>query len=263
MTLTPRLTNLVTTKNMASEEWFESWFDSPLYEQLYASRDDTEAAHLVDWIAGMIPPEQYPDVLDMGCGRGRHSVLLAEHGYSVTGVDLSPRAIKIAQKRAEDHKLENVRFEIGDMRSFRSAPFDLVCNLFTSFGYFEREEDNRKVIQNMSRLIRDDGFLVFDYLNAVTVQQNLVPEEDVTVGEMQCRITREVEGDTIVKTIFFNHGEEGREKRYQERVKLYGESWFRDAFDSSGLTITEVRGDYTGTRFDPDRSSRLLILARR
>ena len=148
------------------------------------------------------------------------------------------------------------------MRSYHGDPYDMVCNLFTSFGYFEKDKDNRNVIENMSNQLQGNGVLVLDYLNAVKVRRNIVPVENVTVGDMRCHITRAIEGDTIVKTIYFNHIESG-EVRYQERVKLYGEEWFREVFGSAGLKVSEYLGDYSGTRFIPEYSPRLLIVAGR
>jgi 2-polyprenyl-3-methyl-5-hydroxy-6-metoxy-1,4-benzoquinol methylase len=80
-------------------EWFEEWFDSPLYEKLYSDRDDEEAELMADLITGLINPVTSPALLDLACGRGRHSLQLAARGFRVTGVDLSERAIRIAREK--------------------------------------------------------------------------------------------------------------------------------------------------------------------
>jgi len=77
--------------------WFEEWFDSPLYEKLYANRNSDEAERLADLIEKEIPVKKYSTVLDLGCGRGRHSIALATRGYDVTGVDLSEEALAKAR----------------------------------------------------------------------------------------------------------------------------------------------------------------------
>lgn len=248
---------------MASDNWFESWFDSPLYEKLYAKRDDTEAALLVDRISRRLPPAQYPFVLDMGCGRGRHSVLLAQHGYRVTGVDLSETAIAKSRSIAMEEGISNISFETGDMRYWRGGPFDLVCNLFTSFGYFENDEDNRQVVQNLSSNLKPGGFLVLDYLNPEYVRHNLIPAEEIHIGDMQCQMTRSIEDDTIVKSISFESPDSGKQLNYQERVKLYNIGWFEHFFREHGLQLLEKQGDYNGKPFNPLNSSRMLLLAQK
>ena len=252
---------------MQTSRWFESWFDSPLYDQLYSYRDDKEAARLVSWIRHRFPPEKHPEVLDMGCGRGRHSLLLADEGYRVTGVDLSPLAISKALEKAQNGSLRKTKktssaaFEIGDMRTWRGGPFDLVCNLFTSFGYFDDDGDNALVLNNMVASIKNDGYLVMDYLNADYTKKHLVPHELLEVGSMQCEITRVIEKDTVIKTIHFRHQSSREHQNYQERVKLYDRSWFRDKFREAGLEDPQAAGDYDGSEYDPAGSSRLILYA--
>ncbi|MDG5767901.1 class I SAM-dependent methyltransferase [Balneolales bacterium ANBcel1] len=248
---------------MSSKAWYESWFDSPLYEKLYAARDDREAARLVNWIAGMFPPHQYLRALDIGCGRGRHSLMLAGHGYHVTGVDLSTRAISKARRKADAARLENLTFRVGDMRTFRNGPFQLVCNLFTSFGYFDDDADNLSVMRNMAANLAPGGVLVMDFLNPRFTVDNLVPREQTGIGELACDISRSIEGDMVVKTIAFS-GEHGHEEqRYQERVKLYGPEWFMERFRELKLEDIRFYGGYQGQEFDERSSQRQLMVARR
>ncbi len=279
---------------MRLNKWYQSWFNSPLYEKLYEHRSDSEAARLVTWIAGRFPGKTFPRVLDMGCGRGRHSILLAKEGYEVTGVDLSVKAITKAHENAEKAQIPEVNWQIGDMRTWRNGLFDLVCSLFTSFGYFEDEVENIRVIKNMAANIRPGGYLILDYLNAGHIRKNLVPEGTLAVENQICRITRAIEEDTVVKSMVFYPSESFEERapvngknpvpendsvdipgfgsneilesdtvfRYQERVKLYDKEWFFRVFKKFGLGDFVCYGDYDGGRYDPDESSRLLIVAR-
>ncbi len=248
---------------MNTEEWFETWFDSPLYEKLYAYRDETEAARLIAWIAENFPPQEFPDALDMGCGRGRHSVLLAGQGYRVTGVDLSRKAITKARQKILDAGLSNLFFQTGDMLTFRSGPFDLVCNLFTSFGYFDDDADNISAIRNMISNLRHGGFLVMDYLNPGYIQNNLIREEKKKVGELTCEITRKVEGDMVIKTITFRDQPGTSDQFFQERVKLYNREWFEEQFKNLGVKEYRFMGDYDGSPYDADASERMLMTAKR
>src|SRR6056297_542997 len=109
--------------------WFEEWFDSPLYEKLYSNRDEKDAASLADLIEEVIPVSAYRNVLDLGCGRGRHSITLAQRGYQVTGIDLSNKAIEKAKRIAGQKNLNNVKFFVRDMRDPLPKQFDAIVNL--------------------------------------------------------------------------------------------------------------------------------------
>ncbi len=248
---------------MVSETWFESWFDSPLYEKLYANRDDAEAAQLVSLIAAKLSPKDYPQVLDLGCGRGRHAFLLASKGYRVTGVDLSSRAIEKARRKVEEENIPGVVFETGDMRSWRSTPFDLVCNLFTSFGYFDDDDNNLRVINNMEANLKQKGYLVMDYLNPSYVREKLVPVETVTIGDMTCRISRHIENSMVVKTLSFLSTSNDHSVSYQERVKLYNLEWFESVFARHHMKITRLSGDYSGGGFHPQHSARMVMMVKK
>lgn len=250
---------------MSEPAWFESWFESPLYEALYAHRDDTEARRLADWIERQFPPGQYALVLDMACGRGRHSLGLASRGYEVTGVDLAERAVQVAREQARRAGL-HIRFEQGDIRTWKGGAFDLVCNLFTSFGYFDDDEANRGAVAAMAAHLKPGGWLVMDYLNPAQVRATLVPHEEFLLDDIACRITRSIDADTVQKRMEFRHTVSGRLQTFEERVKLYEASWFREAFEACGLGEVAFYGDYDGGPFVgelPGPSARQLMTARR
>ena len=249
-------------------DWFEAWFNSPLYEQLYANRDEQEAERLAKLILQELPPDRYNPVLDLGCGRGRHSITLAKRGYQVTGVDLSPRAVETARERAEEEGLDELtQFKVGDMRQPVGSNFQLIVNLFTTFGYFEDDEENIAVLQNVKNMLKPDGYFVFDYLNAVQVRNSITPEEkgtlDADKGTHQYHITRNIDiySRTVRKHITFQTSG-GEERTFTERVKLYDKSWFEKQLKQLGFTIENIFGDYDGEAFDETTSPRLLIFAR-
>ncbi|HKL03925.1 MAG TPA: methyltransferase domain-containing protein, partial [Cryomorphaceae bacterium] len=133
--------------------WFEEWFDSPLYEKLYSNRDEKDAASLAELIEEVIPVSDYRNILDLGCGRGRHSITLAQRGYQVTGIDLSKKAIQKAKRIARQKNLDNVEFFVRDMRAPLPKQFDAIVNLFTTFGYFLEDEENRRVLVNTQKML--------------------------------------------------------------------------------------------------------------
>ena len=237
----------------------QDWFDSPMYEALYAHRDDQEARQLSELIKHKFPPSRYPALLDLACGRGRHTLNLARLGYAMTGLDLSPRAISIAREKHASQHLE-ADFILGDMRDPLPRTFDGVVNLFTSFGYFDDDAMNRAVLRSIRSMLRPGGFLVLDYLNEHWVRKTLVPRETGTLPSCEYLIERWISGSMVMKKITTSRvGFPSKE--FNEQVKLYGEAWFTRELESLGFKISERVGGYDGSVFDPAGSPRLITMA--
>lgn len=240
--------------------WFEEWFDSPLYEKLYAYRDEKEAVKLANLVEAKIPREKFGTILDLGCGRGRHSHTFAERGYNVTGTDLSPKAIQKATNLAKQKEFSNVRFEVRDMRDPLPETFDAVLNLFTTFGYFLKDEENASVFDGVHSMLREKGRFLIDFLNAEKVEDGLVPEESGSYENLNYQIERFIEGGMVHKNIRFTGDGLKQPVEYQERVKLYGKEWFEKELQQRGFTIIETWGDYMGKPFSKETSPRLILL---
>lgn len=244
-------------------EWFEEWFDSPLYEKLYANRDDAEAKILADHLQKIIPANKYSNILDLGCGRGRHSINMALRGYHVTGVDLSETAINMARARSEKLGLD-IEFVIGDMRKPLKRKFDAIINLFTSFGYFEDEKENELILKAMSEMLHYESILIIDYMNAQYVMKHYVAHEKGKIGDVSYEITRFIEDDTINKKMIFQLDGDGSAKKkiFTERVKLYTSDWFEHKLSENKILITRIYGDYEFHTFDPLKSPRMILLGK-
>jgi len=242
-------------------DWFEEWFDSPLYEKLYANRDEMEAARLVELLEKTLPLDRCSKILDLGCGRGRHSINLCQKGYDVTGIDLSDEAIATAREKAAKEELEHIRFQVGDMRNPLPRTFDAIVNLFTTFGYFETDEENSKVLESVRKMLKPGGIFVLDYLNANKVRKSYVPSEEGEFQNIHYEIERYISDNSIHKDIEFSGNNIGSTKKYSERVKLYDFEWFKREMAVHNLVIDQVYGDYEGHDFDPNTSSRLLIIS--
>ncbi|MEX0648645.1 MAG: methyltransferase domain-containing protein [Balneolaceae bacterium] len=241
--------------------WFKEWFSSPLYEKLYASRNIDEAELLVNLIETEIPKLTYQDILDLGCGRGRHSISLAEKGYKVTGIDLSEEAIRTARKNAVERGFPEIDFRVRDMRNPLPRKFDAVVNLFTTFGYFLEDEENRRVLTGVASMLPGGGIFVIDYLNDQVARKELVPEEAGDYEKLHYHIRRKIKNGMIFKQITFNGDELKGSVQYEERVKLYNYKWFEQELTQRGFNIKKCYGDYTGSKFDEKTSRRLLLIA--
>lgn len=242
-------------------DWFEEWFDSPLYEKLYANRDEKEAAELIALLERTLSLRKCSKILDLGCGRGRHSIKLSKKGYQVTGIDLSEQAIATAREKAGALDIEGIRFEVRDMRDPLPETFDAVVNLFTTFGYFESDAENASVFDSVGKMLVPGGIFVLDYLNAARVRRAIRPFDEGAFHGIHYTIHRYIKNNAVFKEIEFSGGAIEGVKKYAERVKLYKRSWFEREMGKRNLAIDHTYGDYKGNDFDPEISDRLLIIS--
>ena len=235
-------------------DWFTSWFDTPFYHILYKDRDDTEAQLFMDNLTQYLNIPEGGTILDLACGKGRHSVYLNSLGYHVTGADLSENSIEYA-KQFENSSLH---FEVHNMCQPFGKQFDAVFNMFTSFGYFEDEADNLKTIQAITANLTSFGFGVIDFMNSEHVIENLVPEEVKIVDGIAFNLKRSVQDGYIVKDILFEV--DGKSYAYQERVRAFSLSDFENLFSEAGVYLLDVFGDYKLRKFDSKLSERLIMI---
>ncbi len=240
--------------------WYEDWFDRDEYELVYQERDDEDARRCVDLIEQVADLRPGADILDMGCGRGRHALELGRRGYKVRGIDLSAPSIEAARKLATEEDLNRVTFDVGDMRenTFDEC-FDGVVNLFTAFGYFEDDEDHQKVIDTFAGALRPGGSLVQDFLNAPYLCNRLVPGDAREEDGVHIEQRRWVEDGRINKEILLQKN--GDAQTFRESVRLFTLEDFAAMYSHAGLKLLETYGDYDGRPYDAD-SPRLILTAR-
>ncbi len=251
--------------------WFKDWFNTQQYLDLYKHRDDTDAKKIVKLLFKHLKLNKGSSVLDLACGNGRHSILFAEKGLNVTGFDLSPFLIKQAIKRKQKeykHFSPRLRFAIGDMKHlhFRNE-FELVVNLFSSFGYFDTDSENFSVIKGVSASLKKNGYFLFDFLNKDKLVKNIVPYDLKIIGKTAYLQIRHLENKFVVKNIFIiqnnSAGNPPKIHQYYEKIKLYSFNDFRKIFRKHSLKIIKLFGSYTGEPFDKKKSDRLIILAQK
>jgi SAM-dependent methyltransferase len=241
---------------MNNKEWFAEWFDSPYYHVLYKDRNHEEAANFISKLMAYLSPETQVQILDLACGKGRHSVYLNQLGYHVKGVDLSVQSIAYA-KQFENERLQ---FEVKDLRNLSfEQHFDIALNLFTSFGYFDSIEVNIEVLKGIHQSLQPKGKLLIDFFNAQKVIELLVPHELKTIDGIDFQITKKVENQSIIKDITFL--DKGQTYQYQEKVQALSYADFIKMLAASGFDIKQTWGDYQLNGFDENISQRLIILA--
>ena len=235
-------------------EWFSSWFDTPYYHKLYNNRDYNEAENFMSKLISHLNLANNSTILDLACGKGRHSIFLNKKGFIVKGVDLSAQSINYA-KQFENTKL---KFGVHDMRMNLNENFDAVFNLFTSFGYFEDDADDIDVLNTIKNSMKDDSVAVIDFMNAEKVVKNLVENEVQKRDKISFEINRYVKNNIIHKNIKFN--DDGNNYDFTEKVKAIKLNDFIKYFDTVGLKIKDTFGNYNLDAFDPQTSDRLIII---
>lgn len=234
--------------------WFETWFDSPYYHILYKDRNDTEAQLFMDNLTHYLNLPEEAKILDLACGKGRHAIYLNQLGYDVTGVDLSENSIKEASKSSNN----TLHFKVHDMRVQTDEKYDAVFNLFTSFGYFENEEDNFKTLAAVKNSLTEYGFAVIDFMNANYVIDNLVPEEVKSVDGIDFHIKRYVADGHIHKEIDFE--DKGQKFHFTEKVRALTLQDFEQMMEKADIYLLDIFGDYKLRKFYKNDSERLIMV---
>ncbi len=238
--------------------WYKDWFNSPYYPILYQHRNEQEARIFLDKLCTKVPLQKNTKILDVPCGRGRHSAYLAQNGYHVTGIDLSPESIAYAKENYKD--LPNLEFFLHDMRvPFREGYYDYVLNFFTSFGYFETEAENIACLQALANNLNENGKLIIDFFNTEKIVQTLPLQEQKVAQGITFFIKKELQGKFITKTIRFE--DKGESYCFQERVMAITLQDFRIYFQQLGLVPIQIYGNYLLEPYDESKPRIIWVLA--
>jgi ubiquinone/menaquinone biosynthesis C-methylase UbiE len=243
--------------------WYEQSFGSD-YMLVYKHRNYEDANKEVRKMIAWLKLQEGANVLDIGCGMGRHALALAEFGFAVTGIDLSPILLEEADRHDENGLVKWVQ---GDMRElpFEEGCFDATVNLFTSFGYFNAEEDNVNVLRHIRRVLSVGGSFLIDFLNPTFVEQTLVPHSERRDEECGALIeeVRSIRDGWVQKEITVSSPQSNEKPRqYLERVRLYDLGWFDKHLVACGLAMEQLYGNYNGSAYDPATSPRMIMAGR-
>ena len=238
--------------------WFTNWFDSPYYHTLYKNRDEKEAQVFIDNLIDYLQIPKGSKLIDIACGKGRHAKYFNKKGMDVVGVDLSQNSINTAKK--DENK--NLQFSVHDMReNYQENSFDVVTNLFTSYGYFENNKDEQKAINAMANNLKKEGILIIDFMNTKKVIANLVLNEQKMINNIQFDITRQVKDGFILKDIRIIEGKE--QQQFQEKVKAITLADYSEFITNAGLKIIDIFGNYKLDNFDEEISDRLILICKK
>jgi SAM-dependent methyltransferase len=226
---------------MNKRDWFEDWFDTHYYHLLYNHRNESEAKFFMNNLLDFIHLKKMGKILDAACGKGRHSIYLNSQGYDITGIDLSSKSIK------EASKFEN----------------DSVFNLFTSFGYFSREEENVTCLTNFFNALKPGGYFLFDFLNSGCVIANFNNHNKpqfIKKENIEFTIQKKIENNFIIKDIKIN--DHGKVLNFQEKVQLIKKDEISEWLTTIGFKIIAIKGNYELSDFAIN-SERLIVIAQK
>ena len=238
--------------------WYKKWFGNE-YLTVYAHRDEREAKQVITLLLENIKLKKHAKILDLCCGQGRHALLLARQGFSVFGIDLSRTLLEIA--KFKNPPQQNAHFIQADMRHIPvNNKFDVLMNLFTSFGYFHEDRDNQGVFHQFNHALKPDAYFLFDYLNKHSVLKNLETYHKDTIGPVIVEQERQIVGDRVVKKIILQNGKDTR--IFFESVRMYSPETILHMLRDAGLIPVKIYGSYTGSDFEIN-SSRFIVIGKK
>ncbi len=245
---------------MAFNEWYKEWFSTRYYDMLYYKRNETEAAAFIKRLMLYLNPVPGSFMLDVACGKGRHSRQLAGQGFDVTGIDLSEPAISGAIKSETDL----LHFFVHDMRlPFYINYFHYAFNFFTSFGYFKTRREHEDALRTIAQSVKPNGIFVIDYLNVHYAEDHFVLKEETIIDDIHFHITRSQDEEHFYKKIQIEHDAVLHKEIYTEKVAKFSLGDFTEMLAYQQMQVQQVFGDYNLGQYDVRKSPRMIIISKK
>ena len=225
-------------------DWWRTWF-GPVYLALYDPVLQERTPGEVDAIERLLEIRPPLRLLDLACGQGRHSIELARRGYQVTGVDQSRYLLDVAAQRAAMAGVAVHRVE-GDMR--RPPPevggYDVVVNLFTSFGYFADDADDLVVLRAVAGVLRPGGRFLLELLNGERIMRTFEEREWIPFGEATVLERRRLDRDRHRMEVDRTIVRDGHEEQTFHTLRLYSGRELAALAREAGFTHVELYGGW-------------------
>ena len=245
---------------MTNPAWYQTWFNSPFYHQLYFERNEEEARLFIDRLVQHLQPQPGSLVVDIACGQGRHSRMLNAHGLETTGVDLAPDNIALAQQAGPD----TIQFFTHDIRlPFWINYFDYALNLFTRFGYFRTRREHDDAMRTIAGSLKPGGIVVFDYLNHHFAEDHLVQNEVKEIGTTRYDIQRWHDETHFYKKITVTDPTLPDPFTVTEELAKFSLGDFTDMLGFQSLQVQKIFGDYQLNPYDIRQTPRLIVVAQK
>jgi SAM-dependent methyltransferase len=242
-----------------------NWWQKFLDQHYVKVSGDAEkrSSREVESIIRMLNLKPKARILDLCCGYGRHAIELAERGFRVTGYDLSDLFLRKAKETSRALGLK-VQFKKGDMRRLPfEGHFDAVVNMFTSFGYFDKESDDLKALKGVCKALKSKGLFLLDLKNREQLirgfqRRRWHPEKDFIMLEDNFfdLFTSRWES---TRTLLFG---DGKKKEYSFSLRLYSFAEILNLLKRAGFLLESVYGDFDFGQYSLD-SPRMILISRK
>lgn len=244
--------------------WWQTYFGD-LYLRLFATRATPEGTDQeVAGVLALLDPRPGARILDLGCGQGRHAVILARLGYRVAGLDRSPLLLGRAQETARE-ATGQAAWVLGDMRSLPFAPrFDACLSMCTSFGYFDDEAENEEVLRQIHGVLRPGGALFLDLSNRDRRTQEGDLDFTTSHRHGEATVLEETHFDPATgrSTTTYTWLEGGQAESITHSVRSYTAPEISAMLWRAGLEPLALYGDVDGSSYTAE-SKRLIVVARK
>lgn len=253
--------------NWVGESKYMSWYEhafSQNYLDVYAHRTNEQAIAEVEFANHQLQFKKDQIILDLCCGAGRHSFVIAPKVKTVVGFDLSLDLLQHAVKENLSNKCMNIYWQKGDSRDLNFYnSFDAVVCFFNSYGYFEDENENIKVIRNVYNALKPKGKLLFDIMNKPFIVNNLKPQTEKSINQFIVQELRKISesGLRVEKEVRIFDGCK-LVNEYKESVRMYTKNELLDLFSMVGFTSIEFFGSILSEPLN-DSSSRLIVVCQK
>lgn len=243
------------------KDWYKKFFDKFYLLSYREIIDKKRTLQEINFIEKVLELNKDDKILDLCCGHGRHSIELAKRGYNVTAQDLNRYFLKLAKKQAEKEGVR-IRFVCKDMRiiPFRNE-FDAIFNIFTSFGYLESDEEDFKVIKQVSKALKRGGKFLLDIRNPYWLINNFQYQNWRIVNDLVVLEERQLDffsGRVISQVFYFKKGKKRKKTGHYTRIYTLAE--INNMLKMTGLTIKKVYGDFDFNDYSLN-SPRMIILS--
>ncbi len=236
--------------------WFVEAFRAE-YLEVYSHRDESSAAREAKSALSLLRHNPTSGLLlDLASGAGRHARAFKAHGCRVMCFDLSQDLTR------RSHEL-GLTTTLGDMRRlpFRDWSFRAVTCLFSSFGYFEEEQEHRATLDEIARVLEPGGAALLDLMDRDTVRYQLRPQSVEIVDELTIEVERAlVDGGKRVEKSIRIMRSDCESRAWTESVRLFTEDELEELAEDAHLVIERIVGDYDGRPVVPGETRRLVVL---
>ena len=186
-------------------------------------------------------------VLDLCCGFGRHTLVLAKNGFDMVGLDLSMIMLKKALADAQANN-QAIKFIHGDMRKLTfKAIFDAIYNVQTSFGYFD-DVSNFKVLQGIFNALKPGGVFLIETINPDFIINDL-PLRIWWKGR-ECMLLEEIDMEALSGVLKISRSfvfDDQKRAPWEQKIqiRLYTAHEMRALLTRAGFRVVELSGDYS------------------